>query len=102
MNRIIAIAFMTAAVAFPVAAQAEGADGSRQAAGGGFMSSYVDSPYHDPRSLHSQRNGSGQILGQPMLSENAGARPSEARTAVRRGTVQPHWAAGTAPRRQAR
>lgn len=102
MNRIVAIAFLTAAVAFPMAAQAEGADGSRQAAGGGFMSSYVDNPYHDPRSRHSQRAGTGQILGQPMLSENAGARPSATRTAVRRDMVEPRWATGSAPRRKAR
>ncbi|WP_419539250.1 hypothetical protein [Methylorubrum populi] len=90
MNRIIAIAFMTAAVAFPVAAQAEGADGSRQAAGGGFMSSYVDGPYHDPRSRLSQRNGSGQILGQPSRA-GAGRRRRRDR-AVRR--------CGRAPRRR--
>ncbi|ACB81101.1 conserved hypothetical protein [Methylorubrum populi BJ001] len=89
-----------AAIALPMTAQAQdGGSGSRQQAGGGFMSSYVDDPYHDPRSLHSQRAGTGQILGAPMLSENAGAKSVAARAAVRRGVVEPHWSAGTAPRR---
>ncbi|MEH3119692.1 MAG: hypothetical protein PGN25_19460 [Methylorubrum populi] len=99
MKRMMTIGFLAAAVAFPVAVQAEGAPGSRQQAGGAFMSSYVDDPYHDPHSLHSQRMGSGQILGAPMLSENAGARTSPARAALRSGAVDPHWSAGTAPRR---
>jgi hypothetical protein len=34
-----------------------------------------------------------------MLSENAGAKGGVARSAVRRGAVEPHWAAGTAQRR---
>ncbi|WP_210287413.1 hypothetical protein [Methylobacterium sp. R2-1] len=90
-------------VALPIAAQAQdGGSGSRQQAGGAFMSSYVDDPYHDPRSVHSQRMGTGQILGAPMLSENAGAKGGVARTAVRRGSVEPHWSAGTEPRRRAR
>ncbi|MBE7245768.1 MAG: hypothetical protein INR63_12505 [Actinomycetospora chiangmaiensis] len=84
-----------AAVATPLAAQAgEGGGGSRQAAGGGHMSSYISDPYHDPRSLHSQRHGTGQILGAPMLHERAGA-------AMVRRPVEPHWASGIAPRREA-
>ncbi len=99
MKRILTIGFLASAMAFPIAAQAEGAPGSRQQAGGAFMSSYVDDPYHDPNSLHSQRRGTGQILGAPMLSENAGAKGNSARAAVRRGDVDPRWSAGTAPRR---
>lgn len=95
---IIAIVFAGAA-ALPMVAQAEGGDGSRQAAGGGFMSSYVNDPYHDPRSLHSQRMGSGQILGQPMLSEGAGVHGGAPSKLSRRNVVDPHWAAGTLPRR---
>lgn len=99
MKRVVTIGFLAGAVAFPMAALAgDGGIGSRQQAGGAFMSSYVDDPYHDPRSLHSQRMGTGQILGAPMLSENAGAK-GNARAALRRGVVEPHWAAGTAPRR---
>ncbi|BAU91727.1 hypothetical protein MPPM_3122 [Methylorubrum populi] len=101
MKRMMTIGMLSAmALALPISAQAQdGGSGSRQQAGGGFMSSYVDDPYHDPRSLHSQRMGTGQILGAPMLSENAGAKGGVARSAVRRGAVEPHWAAGTAPRR---
>lgn len=99
MTRIITIGFLAAAVAFPIAARADGGLGSRQQAGGAFMSSYVDDPYHDPRSLHSQRNGTGQILGAPMLSENAGAKMSPARSALRQGAVGSRWSAGQAPRR---
>lgn len=104
MKRMMTVGFLTAAaLALPIAAQAEGGgSGSRQQAGGGFMSSYVDDPYHDPRSLHSQRRGTGQILGAPMLSENAGAKGGVARSALRRGTVEPNWAAGPTPRRRAR
>jgi len=101
MKRIVTLGFLAAAaVALPLTAQAQdGGNGSRQQAGGGFMSSYVDDPYHDPRSLHSQRAGSGQILGAPMLSENAGAKGGAPTAALRQGTVQPRWSAGTAPRR---
>lgn len=99
MQRFIAAMLFTGAVALPMAAQAEGGDGSRQAAGGGFMSSYVNDPYHDPRSLHSQRQGSGQIQGQPMLSENAGIHGGSHGMIARRKVVDPHWAAGTLPRR---
>ncbi|AWI89587.1 hypothetical protein C0214_15765 [Methylobacterium sp. DM1] len=104
MKRMMTVGFIAmAAIVLPIAAQAEGGgSGSRQQAGGAFMSSYVDDPYHDPRSVRSQRLGTGQILGAPMLSENAGAKGGVARTAVRRGTVEPHWAAGTAPRRRTR
>lgn len=101
MKRMMTVGFIAmAAVVLPIAAQAEGGgSGSRQQAGGAFMSSYVDDPYHDPRSLHSQRAGSGQILGAPMLSENAGAKGGDIRPAARLGAVQTHWSAGTAPRR---
>ncbi|MGX5777088.1 hypothetical protein [Methylorubrum zatmanii] len=100
MNRIMTIGFLAAALIAPVATQAaDGGSGSRQQAGGAFMSSYVDDPYHDPRSLHSQRNGTGQILGAPMLSENAGAKTSPARAALREGAVGSRWSAGQAPRR---
>ncbi|ACS40777.1 hypothetical protein MexAM1_META1p3029 [Methylorubrum extorquens AM1] len=101
MKRIVTLGLLAAAaVALPLTAQAQdGGNGSRQQAGGGFMSSYVDDPYHDPRSLHSQRAGSGQILGAPMLSENAGAKGGDIRPAARLGAVQTHWSAGTAPRR---
>lgn len=93
MKFFIAAAIFASAAALPLAAQAQG-DGSRQAAGGGFMSSYVNDPYHDPRSLYSQRNGTGQILGQPMLSEGAGVHGLSARD-----VGEPHWAAGTTRRR---
>ncbi|MCJ2085103.1 hypothetical protein MKK88_03725 [Methylobacterium sp. E-005] len=89
----LGLAALAAALAAPLAAQAgEGGGGSRQVAGGGHMSSYVSDPHHDPRSLHSQRRGTGQILGAPMLHERAGA------AMVR--PVEPHWASGIAPRRQ--
>ncbi len=87
MKYIIATA-IAAAFVLPHAALA-GADGSRQPAGGAHMSSYQTDPQHDPRSLFSQRNGGGQILGQPMLSESAGAH------GVRRGVpAEPRWAVG--------
>jgi hypothetical protein len=76
-----------------MAAQAENNGGSRQAAGGAHMSSYVSDPYHDPRSAHSQHHSTGQILGQPMLSENAGAHNVGSRM------VEPRWAAGSNGRR---
>lgn len=65
-----------------------GPDGSRQPAGGAHMSSYVSDPNHDPRSLYSQRRGTGQILGQPMFSESAGAHGSQRR-------MKRHWSSGT-------
>ena len=67
--KTITIGTILAAIALPGAAWAEGGEGSRQAAGGGFMSSYVSRPYHDPRSPLSQRAGTGQIQGQPMVAE---------------------------------
>lgn len=89
MNPLVAATVFAAALAMPLAAQA-GPDGSRQAAGGAFMSSYVGDMYHDPRSLHAQRRSTGQILGQPMLSENAGIR------APGRDGVAAEWASGRA------
>ena len=62
-----------------------------------MMSSYVDHPNHDPRSLWWQRNRTGQILGQPMFSERAGA------PAVRRGGYgRSNWAIDQRPGRRAR
>jgi hypothetical protein len=88
----IVVVSVLAMIGLPLAAQADSGGGSRQPAGGGFMSSYQDDPYHDPRSLHSQRAGTGQILGAPMLSENAGAKGGPVRSAIRRGDVDPSWA----------
>jgi hypothetical protein len=71
--KIVITTVLAAAIALPAAALAgSGGEGSRQAAGGGFMSSYVSDPYHDPRSRASQRAGTGQLLGQPMIAERAG------------------------------
>ena len=93
MNRLVVAALMVAVVGLPFAAQAGGNGGDRQAAGGGFMSSYISDPYHDPRSTYSQHRGTGQILGQPMTSENAGIR------APQRSILAPQWANGSiAPR----
>jgi hypothetical protein len=89
MKRTVAATVLAAALAFPLAAHAGGDGSDRQPAGGGFMSSYVSDPYHDPRSLYSLRRGRGQILGQPMLSEGAGVHQP------RRGTLESHWASGT-------
>ena len=83
----IALGAMTIGLMSPAQA---GPDGSRQPAGGAHMSSYVHHPNHDPRSVYWQRRGSGQILGQPMFSEGAGAHhPYRAR----RNTPN-HWASG--------
>ncbi|MCE4224251.1 hypothetical protein HCU64_10855 [Methylobacterium sp. C25] len=90
--RFVMIAVVATVLATPFAASA--GEGSRQAAGGGHMSSYVSDPYHDPRSVHSQRNSTGQILGAPMLSERAGAHG-----VTRDRLVEPHWAAGSIGRR---
>jgi hypothetical protein len=90
----LGLAVLAAAVAAPLVVQAgEGGGGSRQVAGGGHMSSYISDPHHDPRSLHSQRLGTGQILGAPMLHERAGA-------ALVRRPVDSHWASGTVQRRR--
>lgn len=97
MKRFATLSLIAVALAMPGLARAEGADGSRQAAGGGHMSSYVSDPYHNPKSLHSQRLGTGQILGSPMFHDG----PSAA-TVARRDIVEPHWASGTAPRRAKR
>lgn len=64
-------------------------------AGGNLMSSYVDHPHHDPRSLWSQSNRTGQILGQPMFSERAGAPSVSRETLTRRNLVAPNWASET-------
>ncbi|WP_345820753.1 hypothetical protein ACN9MF_08065 [Methylobacterium fujisawaense] len=93
----LALGLLAGLLGAPLAAQAgEGGGGSRQAAGGGHMSSYVSDPHHDPRSLHSQRAGTGQLLGAPMLHERAGT------TVARRRAVDPHWASGTVEPRRAR
>ncbi|GLS43947.1 hypothetical protein [Methylobacterium brachythecii] len=90
--RFAVIAVVATVLATPFAASA--ADGSRQAAGGGHMSSYITDPHHDPRSVYSQRNSTGQILGAPMFSEQAGAHGVS-----RSRVVDPHWAAGSTGRR---
>lgn len=91
------LAVLAAAVApvlVPLAAQAgEGGGGSRQGAGGGPLSANVGDPHHDPRALHPQRLGTGQILGAPMLHARAG-------TALVRRPVDPHWASGAVRRRR--
>jgi hypothetical protein len=97
MKRIATLTLVAVALALPSLARAEGGDGSRQSAGGGHMSSYVNDPYHNPKSLYSQRNGHGQILGAPMFHDGPGAA-----TVARRDIVEPHWASGTAPRRAKR
>ncbi|UMY19243.1 hypothetical protein MMB17_08060 [Methylobacterium organophilum] len=90
MKHIVAAATFAAAIVFPAAAFAL-AEGSQQAAGGAHMSSYISDPYHDPKSVWAQSRGTGQILGAPMLSENAGAHN------VRRAApVNPRWSSGTA------
>ncbi|MCJ2140324.1 hypothetical protein [Methylobacterium sp. E-066] len=93
-QRFLTLGLLAGALALPMAAQAgEGGGGNRQAAGGGHMSSYVSDPSHDPRSLHSQRRGSGQLLGAPMVHDGA-------RTAIsRRNVIDPHWASGHVERR---
>ncbi|AWN53640.1 hypothetical protein [Methylobacterium sp. 17Sr1-1] len=84
MKTIVVLSILAATVALPAAAQAEGGEGSRQAAGGGFMSSYVSDPYHDPRSYLSQRAGTGQIQGQPMVTERGNGLERGGRWAVGR------------------
>ncbi|MGE7413400.1 hypothetical protein [Methylobacterium tarhaniae] len=80
----MAATILSSALVLPVVAQAEGGEGSRQGAGGGFMSSYVADPYHDPRSQVSQRAGTGQIQGQPMVAERGGVAARGGRWAVGR------------------
>ncbi|GJD64944.1 hypothetical protein [Methylobacterium frigidaeris] len=75
---------LAAALAPPVAAQAGGGEGSRQAAGGGFMRSDIASPYHDSRSRVSQREGAGQIQGRPMVAERGNGVERGGRWAVGR------------------
>lgn len=101
MRNVFAFGVLAAIVVLPLAAHAE-SGGDRMPAGGAFMSSYQSDPYHDPRSLRSQRAGTGQILGAPMLSENAGIKDSPVRSAIRRGTVAPNWATGRSPTRRVR
>ncbi|AWN46663.1 hypothetical protein DK419_10345 [Methylobacterium terrae] len=67
------------------AARADGGGGGRMPAGGGHMSSYVNDPYHDPRSAYSQRRGTGQLLGAPMMAD-PGSR------LLPRGAGVPAWA----------
>lgn len=86
MRHALLAALAACIVTLPLVDKAA-ADGSRQPAGGAHMSSYVTDPFHDPRSLYSQRRSTGQILGQPMLSENAGVH-------VRRPAAGSHWTSG--------
>lgn len=92
MKRYAFLSLATLALAMPTLVRAEGGEGSLQAAGGGHMSSYVSDPYHNPKSLHSQRMGTGQISGSPMLHDEHRARVSPG------DIVAPHWASGMAPR----
>ncbi|MFE1601097.1 hypothetical protein [Methylobacterium sp. ID0610] len=78
MQEIVVGPFIVGIIA--ASSPALAADGSRQAAGGALMSTYVN----DPRSLHAPRRGSGQILGQPMLPDGGtlpltANRPAESR-----------------------
>lgn len=95
MKHIVTAAALAVALGLPAAALAgEGGSGSRMPAGGAHMSSYVSDPYHDPRSLHSQRRGTGQILGAPMYRDGPAV-------AVDRRILAPNWAIGgtSRPRR---
>lgn len=95
MKSFSILGLATLALAVPSLALAEGGEGSRQAAGGGHMSSYISDPHHNPKSLHSQQMGTGQIAGSPMFNDG----PATVRS---RDLVAPHWASGTAPRRSHR
>lgn len=95
IRALTSVAVFVAAAALPLSAQA--ADGSRMPAGGNLMSSYVTHEHHDPRSLWSQQNGTGQILGSPNFHENGGAQ-----RVSRQPATQPHWASGTSGKRGAR
>ena len=96
MKHVAILSLAAVALALPGFAHAEGGDGSRQSAGGGYMSSYISDPNHNPKSLYSQRTGTGQIAGSPMFQDGPGTVVS------RRDIVAPHWASGTAPRRATR
>jgi hypothetical protein len=98
MKRFATLSLIAVALAMPSLARAEGGEGSRQGAGGGHMSSFVSDPYHNPKSLHSQMAGTGQIGGSPMYNDGAVAR----NTVARRDVISPNWASGFAPRRIAR
>ncbi len=98
MKRFASLSLIAVALALPSLARAEGGDGSRQAAGGGHLSSFVSDPYHNPKSLHSQMAGTGQISGSPMYNDGAMGRS----TVARRDVISPNWASGTAPRRLTR
>ena len=99
MKRFATLSLVAVALAVPTLAQAEGGDGSRQAAGGGHMSSFVSDPSHNPKSLYSQMVGTGQISGAPMFNDASSARTA---TVARRDVISPNWASGTAPRRAQR
>ncbi|KAB1074617.1 hypothetical protein [Methylobacterium planeticum] len=94
MRNTIILATFIVSLGAATAARAEGGEGSRQQAGGAHMSSYVNHPYHDPRSVYAQRRGTGQILGAPMLTDQG---PSNL---DRRAAERSSWAVGRAPRRR--
>lgn len=96
MKRFATLSLVAVALALPSLARAEGGEGGRQAAGGAHMSTFVNDPYHNPKSLYSQRMGTGQIAGSPMYNDGPSA------TVARRDVIEPHWSSGTAPRRAKR
>ncbi|MEH3146842.1 MAG: hypothetical protein PGN34_16175 [Methylobacterium frigidaeris] len=67
----IATIFAVAALA-PSFALADGGGDGRMQAGGAHMSTYVQHPYHDPRSVYWQGRGTGQLLGSPMKADPSG------------------------------
>ncbi|KMO28934.1 hypothetical protein VQ02_30715 [Methylobacterium variabile] len=90
MRKPILAAVVMAATALPAlavsgAAWADGGGDGRMPAGGAHMSSYVNHPYHDPRSGHWQKRGTGQLLGAPMMAD-PGTR------LLPRGSGVPAWA----------